>query len=64
MVTKQQRIDEAVGILTDLDMPRGQRNERSALALLALLDLRKDKAWKDALAPLIWGLESSISKER
>ena len=53
MVTKQQRIDEAVKVLSDLDMPRGQRNERSALALLAILDLTHDKAWGKASAPLI-----------
>lgn len=53
MVTKQQRIDEAVRVLSDLDMPRAQRNERSALTLLAILDLTHKKAWKEASAPLM-----------
>jgi hypothetical protein len=53
MVTKQQRIDEAIRILSDLDMPRAQRNERSALALLALLDLTNNKAWNKASASLM-----------
>ncbi|MGC1588180.1 MAG: hypothetical protein WA791_21155, partial [Rhodomicrobium sp.] len=53
MVTKQQRIDEALRVLSDLDMPRGQRNERSALTLLAILDLRTGKTWKEASAPLM-----------
>lgn len=53
MATKQHRINEALQILSDLDMPRGQRNERSALTLLALLDLTHDKPWSAASAPLI-----------
>lgn len=54
MVTKQQRIDEAIRVLSDLDMPRAQQNERSALTLLALLDLtHKKKAWKEASSPLM-----------
>jgi hypothetical protein len=53
MATKQQRIDEALAVLTDLEMPRGQRNERSALCLLALIDLGPAKPWAKASAPLI-----------
>jgi hypothetical protein len=53
MATKQERIDEALAILADLDMPRGQRNVRSALTLLALLDLRADRRWAKASSPLI-----------
>jgi hypothetical protein len=34
-------------------MPRAQQNERSALALLALLDLSPDKTWSDAQNPLM-----------
>jgi hypothetical protein len=52
-VTEKQRLDEALSILRDLDMPRAQRNERSALCLLALVDLPSRKKWKDASAPLI-----------
>lgn len=53
MVTKPQRIDEAIGVLSDIGLPAAQQNERSALTLLALLDLRIDKAWNRASAPLI-----------
>ena len=50
---KAQRIQEALGVLDDLGMPRAQRNERSALCLLALLDLTPDKPWSAASDPLI-----------
>lgn len=47
------RVKEALAILGDLGMPRGQRNERSALCLLALLDLTPAKTWTDAKSPLM-----------
>lgn len=47
------RVAEALQVLADLGLPRAQRNERSALALLALLDLRPDRVWRDAAAPLL-----------
>jgi adenine-specific DNA-methyltransferase len=47
-----QRIWEALDVLKRLDFPRGQQNERSALTLLALLDMTPDKSWSDASAPL------------
>src|SRR5436309_92152 len=34
-------------------MPRAQQNDRSALCLLALLNLTKDKSWADATNPLM-----------
>ena len=34
-------------------MPRGQLNERSALTLLALLDLKPAGAWNDLKRPLM-----------
>jgi hypothetical protein len=34
-------------------MPAAQKNERSALCLLALLDLQPDRAWSDACNPLV-----------
>ncbi|KGM57477.1 restriction endonuclease BsuBI [Lysobacter arseniciresistens ZS79] len=49
----QQRIDEATEILRALDFPRAQLNDRSALCLLALLDLPPQAPWRDAAAPLI-----------
>ena len=44
---------EALEALTDLGMPRAQQNERSALCLLALLDLTPDRDWTHARAPLM-----------
>ena len=49
----QQKIDEAIGILESLGLPAKQQNERSALTLLALLDIRPDKRWQDAGNPLM-----------
>lgn len=46
-------IAAALQLLDDLGLPRAQQNERSALTLLALLDLRPDREWRRAGAPLI-----------
>lgn len=46
-------VQEALKILECLGMPRAQRNERSALCLLALLHLTPDKNWEEAESPLI-----------
>lgn len=46
-------IGEAIKILESMGMPRAQQNERSALCLLALLNLSPDKKWKEAERPLI-----------
>ena len=46
------KIDAALEILKALGFPRAQQNERSALTLLALLDLTPRRAWSDASAPL------------
>jgi adenine-specific DNA-methyltransferase len=46
------RVDEALAILRDLDLPRAQQNERSALTLLALLALTPDMPWSSARDPL------------
>lgn len=50
---KHKKIAEALSVLVDLGMPRAQQNERSALALLALLDLSPGKAWSEAQDPLM-----------
>ena len=47
------KIEEALIVLKALDLPRGQQNERSALTLLALLNLKPDNEWIDAKGPLI-----------
>ena len=49
----QDRIDEALSVLRALGLPREQQNERSALTLLAVLDLSPTDPWEEASAPLI-----------
>ncbi|MDE2763413.1 MAG: BsuBI/PstI family type II restriction endonuclease [Gemmatimonadota bacterium] len=49
----RRKIDEAIAILKALGMPRGQQNDRSALTLLALLDLRPSGAWNQLGRPLM-----------
>ena len=49
----QSKITEAIEILSAVGLPRAQQNERSALCLLALLDLGKDQSWDEASEPLI-----------
>ncbi|BBJ23050.1 BsuBI/PstI family type II restriction endonuclease [Candidatus Nitrotoga sp. AM1P] len=46
-------IDEAHKILISLGLPRAQHNERSALSLLALLNLSPGKTWAQAENPLV-----------
>lgn len=46
-------IDAALAILAELGLPRAQQNERSALCLLALLDLTPARKWKQAGSPQI-----------
>jgi len=52
-VAAKQKIDDALEILKTLGMPRGQQNERSALTLLALLDLKPETPWAEAGDPLM-----------
>jgi adenine-specific DNA-methyltransferase len=52
-VAAKQKIEEALEILERLGLPRGQQNERSALTLLALLDLKPEMPWPQAQAPLV-----------
>jgi adenine-specific DNA-methyltransferase len=51
-VPAKKRIDEAARALKALGLPTAQQNERSALTLLALLDLRPETPWAEASAPL------------
>jgi type II restriction enzyme len=48
-----QKIREAMEIIEALGLPRQQRNERSALTLLSLLNLKPADLWQDAENPLI-----------
>lgn len=50
---KNEHIEAAHQIIISLGLPRAQQNERSALALLALLDLTPSKIWWQAENPLI-----------
>lgn len=52
------KIEEAQEILAILGLPKGQRNERSALTLLALADLGPQDSWEAAKRPLlrIWDI--------
>lgn len=45
-------VEEAIDVLSQLESPRQQRNERSALTLMALLDLTPDSSWSDAEDPM------------
>jgi type II restriction enzyme len=50
---KTQKISEAFQILIDLEVPKAQQNDRTALCLLALLDIKPDSKWADAKTPLV-----------
>lgn len=50
---KNRHIEAANQILISLGLPRAQQNERSALCLLALLNLTPGKPWPKAENPLI-----------
>ena len=48
-----EHIKEALQIIISLGLPRAQQNERSALSLLALLNLTPGKPWDKAENPLV-----------
>lgn len=50
---KDKKIEEAKGILIKLGMPKRQQNDRSALCLLALLDMGPNKSWSNSSSPLM-----------
>jgi hypothetical protein len=47
------KLEDAVEIIRELGLPREQQNERTALCLLALLNLTEEKNWSDIEMPLI-----------
>ncbi len=53
MTDQHLHIKEAIQILMSLGLPSSQQNERSALTLLALIDLTPDKTWDMAKNPLM-----------
>lgn len=52
-MTKAKLIKTALEVLKQLGFPRAQLNERSALCLLALLNLTPGKEWSDSAASVI-----------
>jgi hypothetical protein len=50
---RKSKITDAIQALEELGMPPAQCNERSALCLLALLNLTKETSWAEASNPLI-----------
>lgn len=48
-----QKIEEALQILKDFRLPSAQLNERSALCLLALVEILPGSSWKNANQRLI-----------
>ncbi len=53
MTTIQRRIEEALEVLRQLGMPNEQLNNRTAICLLALLDLPVEKPWNRANNPML-----------
>lgn len=53
MSESHQYISDAISILKQLGFPSKQQQERSALTLLALLDLQPDGNWQDLESPLM-----------
>jgi len=49
----EQKLKEALIVLSDLGLPKAQLNERTALCLLCLLNLVPDRDWKDIECPLV-----------
>ncbi len=49
----EKKISNAIEIIAALGLPRAQQNERSALCLLALGDLKPDTDWQEASTPLM-----------
>ena len=52
-INNRKHISDTIDILAALGMPGAQQNERSALCLLALLNLTPGKKWKESEKPLM-----------
>ncbi len=52
-VAARKRVAEALTVLNKLGLPQAQQNERSAMTLLALLNLTPHQAWSSANRPLL-----------
>jgi hypothetical protein len=53
MPSIEKRIAEALGVLKALGMPNEQLNDRTAICLLALLDLPANRKWREATNPML-----------
>lgn len=53
MTTPENRIAEALQVLRKLGMPREQLNDRTAICLIALLNIPPQKQWSQAENPLL-----------
>lgn len=53
MTLREAYIQQALQVLAALGLPRAQQNERSAICLLAILDLTPGTSWSKAAAPLM-----------
>lgn len=51
--SRVQRINEAIDILRQVAAPKAQLNERSALTLLALADVKPGDSWQAAQSPCL-----------
>ena len=49
----QEKMDQAIQVISDLGLPKEQQNERSALTLLALLNLKPEGKWEDIEMPML-----------
>ena len=47
------QVRRAIKAIQDLGLPAAQQNERSALCLLAMLNITAKKSWKRASMPLL-----------
>jgi hypothetical protein len=52
-MANRELINQALSILKSLGLPREQHNDRTAMCLLALLDLYDDKTWNQAEDPTL-----------
>ena len=52
-IEAQRKIENALEVLKALGLPKAQQNDRSALTLLALLDLKPLESWNDIRRPLM-----------
>lgn len=53
------KVEQAIKIICDLGFPTDQQNERSALTLLALLNLKKEKEWNE-IENSLWGIKGMM----